>query len=150
MRTFRLYTVNLRQLLSHAISCPTAGGRTRSQRRASLRRRGPGVVEHVTKYVADEEDRPLPSGLSDSEMAAALSAELNRPGNSNDLDLPSDVNIEEAKMLEAAMLGVPYEGRLPSTEGRGGGPPPSAEAVERKQLRDEIDAAYEESLRLDR
>ena len=34
-------------------------------------------------------------------------------GSGDDVQLPSDVNVEEAKMLEAAMLGIPYEGRIP-------------------------------------
>ena len=63
---------------------------------------------------------------------------------------------EEARMLEAAMLGIPYEGPLPGAGGSLGvsgvglGPAPSAEVAEARAVRNETDWAYEESLRADR
>lgn len=71
------------------------------------------------------------------------------------LDLPEGINLEEARMLEAAMLGIPYQGRIPDFSAA---PPPAAAAAaalspgtrERRNLQAEQDAAYEESLALDR
>ena len=63
---------------------------------------------------------------------------------------------EEARMLEAAMLGIPYEGPLPGAggglgvSGVGLGTAPSAEVAEARAVRNETDWAYEESLRADR
>ena len=56
-------------------------------------------------------------------------------------------------MLEAAMLGIPYEGRMPAPFDRGahggwGAPaaPPAPEVVAQRALREEQDAAYQASL----
>ena len=77
-------------------------------------------------------------------------------------DLPEGITAaerEEARMLEAAMLGVPYEGPVPDGPGGGlgvagfginTGVPASAEVQEARLIRSDTDWAYEESLRLDR
>ena len=78
-----------------------------------------------------------------------------------DEELPEGVTAaerEEARMLEAAMLGVPYEGPVPDGASAGGlgvsgfgvGAAPSAEVAEARMIRSDTDWAYEESLRLDR
>lgn len=78
-----------------------------------------------------------------------------------DEELPEGVTAaerEEARMLEAAMLGVPYEGPVPDAGGGGGlgvsgyglGAAPSAEVAEARLIRSDTDWAYEESLRQDR
>lgn len=59
------------------------------------------------------------------------------------VQLPDDVNLEEARMLEAAMLGRPYQGRIPDFANQ---PPPRAlspGAASRQMLRQEQDDAYE-------
>ena len=82
------------------------------------------------------------------------------------VELPDGIDREEARMLEAAMLGIPYEppagagggaagglgvnGVGIGVGGFGGGVAPSAEATEARLMRNEQDWAYEESLRLDR
>ena len=80
---------------------------------------------------------------------------LNSAGEGEDQDvdqieLPDDVNVEEQRMLMAALTGQAYTGQLPSfdkddqtQEKR------SAGAMEREQLRLEQDAAYYESLAAD-
>ena len=80
-----------------------------------------------------------------------------------DDDLPEGVTraeLEEARMLEAAMLGVPYEGHVPDGSGLGvsgfgigaenGAPPPSAAVQEARIIRGDTDWAYQESLRMDK
>ncbi len=75
------------------------------------------------------------------------------------LDLPDGINVEEARMLEAAMLGVPYSGRMPDfareaaeREARevAGLAAVDPNVAEQRLLVSEQDAAYEESLALDR
>ena len=83
------------------------------------------------------------------------------------VELPDGIDREEARMLEAAMLGIPYEppeGRVVGgsagagglgvngvgINGFNGGVAASAEATEARMMRDEQDWAYEESLRMDR
>ena len=64
-----------------------------------------------------------------------------------------DVNIEEQKMLMAALTGQMYDGALPDFSSNSFGKarcPPSPGAFERQRLREEQDAALEESLALDR
>ncbi|GAX75728.1 hypothetical protein CEUSTIGMA_g3171.t1 [Chlamydomonas eustigma] len=71
-------------------------------------------------------------------------------------DLPEGIDAreaEEARMLEAALLGVPYEGRMPDYSARG--PTQSARPVdtamrEQRSLRWEQDQAYEDSLAADK
>jgi hypothetical protein len=67
------------------------------------------------------------------------------------LDLPEGINLEEARMLEAAMLGVPYAGRIPDfSAGAAAASPLSPGTLEQHAIRREQDQAYEESLALDR
>lgn len=61
-------------------------------------------------------------------------------------DLLSRADREEAAMLEAVMLGVPYRGDV----GRRPDIPPSPSTIHRQSLRNEQDEAYEASLALDR
>lgn len=50
-------------------------------------------------------------------------------------------------MLEAAMLGIPYEGRMPHmNEPWQPSAPPAPEVVAQRQLREEQDVAYQASL----
>ena len=69
------------------------------------------------------------------------------------MHLPVDIDVEEARMLEAAMLGIPYEGEIPPHR-RPLGSVSSASidpaAVEQRLLRQEQDDAYEQSLQADR
>eukprot|EP00879_Flechtneria_rotunda_P011830 GHRR01012357.1.p1 GENE.GHRR01012357.1~~GHRR01012357.1.p1 ORF type:complete len:434 (+),score=172.34 GHRR01012357.1:113-1303(+) len=72
-----------------------------------------------------------------------------------DIELPEGINLEEARMLEAAMLGIPYEGSIPDfrrdeVATATAAAPLSPETMEQRSLRAEQDAAYEESLALDR
>lgn len=70
-------------------------------------------------------------------------------GDSPSAELPTDVDREEAAMLEAAMLGIPYQGNYANRAYRTAAPPsPTSHA--RRSLRNEQDAAYEESLAMDR
>lgn len=67
------------------------------------------------------------------------------------LDLPEGINLEEARMLEAAMLGIPYEGRIPDfSAAPAAATPLSPGTLEQHAIRREQDQAYEESLALDR
>jgi hypothetical protein len=51
------------------------------------------------------------------------------------------------RMLEAAMLGIPYEGRMPHmNEPWQPSAPPAPEVVAQRQLREEQDVAYQASL----
>lgn len=95
---------------------------------------------------AGEEEGPLGAEAGRGPPAAAAAAALEEP-----LDLPEGINIEEARMLEAAMLGVPYAGRIPDFAAGGGAPAPlSPTTLEQHAIRREQDQAYEESLALDR
>lgn len=60
--------------------------------------------------------------------------------------LPDGINVEEAKMLEAAFLGIPYEGPVQHSNPQ----PVSPTSIALQNLRQEQDEAYEESLRADR
>ncbi|KAK9842580.1 hypothetical protein WJX81_007176 [Elliptochloris bilobata] len=69
----------------------------------------------------------------------------------DDVDMPADINLEEARMLEAAMLGVPYEGRMPDYGAPAAPPAPVApDVAAHRDLRREQDDAYQASLRADR
>ncbi|KAK9817835.1 hypothetical protein WJX72_002895 [[Myrmecia] bisecta] len=80
-------------------------------------------------------------------------------GGDEDLQLPDGINVEEARMLEAAMLGIPYAGRMPdfSPAGQAAAAQAAAEANESlspsvhagRRIREEQDAAYYQSLRAD-
>lgn len=95
--------------------------------------------------------------LAQQRAAERAAAAFGAPPGTSLEELPDGVDLEEAAMLEAAMLGVPYTGRLPAFGRAGpstgtslGGAPPSPGAMEQRSLRAEQDAAYEESLALDR
>lgn len=69
------------------------------------------------------------------------------------IQLPADIDFEEARMLEAAMLGIPYDGEIaPHRRPLGSVPsiPPDPAAIEQRLLRQEQDDAYEQSLQADR
>lgn len=77
--------------------------------------------------------------------------------------MPEGVDVEEARMLEAAMLGIPYTGRMPDfvngggfggggfgggVGGGGGGEPVSPGVQAHRAIREEQDWAYQESLQV--
>lgn len=83
--------------------------------------------------------------------SAAGPAAVNGAAPDVPLDLPDGINLEEARMLEAAMWGVPYQGRMPDFNATAAAAEQlSPGVVERRSLQAEQDAAYEESLALDR
>ena len=49
-------------------------------------------------------------------------------------------------MLEAAMLGIPYEGRMPEFGNQEPAEPVSPSVLRQRELREEQDQAYQESL----
>lgn len=74
-------------------------------------------------------------------------------------DMPAGVDLEEARMLEAAMLGIPYAGRLPDFGVNGAAPPdgggfggaaqPLSPGVRHtRALREEQDWAFQASLQV--
>lgn len=76
-------------------------------------------------------------------------------------DMPAGVDVEEARMLEAAMLGIPYTGRMPDFGADGAADPggafggggaaaqPTSPGVHRtRALREEQDWAYQASLQV--
>lgn len=75
-------------------------------------------------------------------------------------DMPAGVDLEEARMLEAAMLGIPYAGRLPDFGVNGAAPPggggfggaaaqPLSPGVHHtRALREEQDWAFQASLQV--
>lgn len=70
----------------------------------------------------------------------------------NDIKLPKDVDLEEQKMLLAALTGETYEGPLPLFSGLHGDHSSrmlSPGAIERAELREQQDADYHESLLAD-
>lgn len=79
--------------------------------------------------------------------------QLNLNENVEHIDLPDDVDLEEQRMLLAAMTGEEYHGRVPAEfthDARYIQRVLSPGAVARQQLRQEQDAAYNESLLLDK
>jgi len=94
-------------------------------------------------------------GLWGSGSGAAAAAALPIPegddegGGFGDIDLPEGINVEEARMLEAAMLGIPYTGRMPQF-GAASAVPVDPSVLGQRNLRREQDAAFEESLAADR
>ncbi len=98
--------------------------------------------QHYEDYEEDEED--FEGGGGGGGPSAGVT------------DLPMGVDaheLEEARMLEAALLGVPYQGRIPDFSNR---PARAASSVqvpglsETRDLRWEQDRDYEESLAADR
>eukprot|EP00890_Picochlorum_soloecismus_P006740 jgi/Picsp_1/891/NSC_04378-R1_regulator of the ubiquitin pathway (contains uas and ubx domains) len=107
--------------------------RRRRESRRNLRRSGRNNLRE-TSYNED--------GVSEDDVEAM----------SEGVPLP-DVNIEEQKMLMAALTGQIYEGALPDFTSNSFGKyrcPSSPGAIERQKLREEQDAALQESLALDR
>jgi hypothetical protein len=104
-----------------------------------------------------DDEAAAAEAAADAADAAAAAAAVTGVAVDHDevpLDLPEGINLEEARMLEAAMLGIPYQGRMPdfsnAAAAAAAGPPLSPGAFEQRSLRAEQDAAYEESLALDR
>jgi hypothetical protein len=99
-----------------------------------------GVAHGGDGGLGDDDD---PVVVSDSESPVHRA-----PPRHEDPFLPDGINIEEARMLEAAMLGTAYEGRMPDFAN----PMPPSDAptdpaiVEERFLREEQDAAYQASL----
>lgn len=96
----------------------------------------------------------------EAQLSVAHSNAASSSGRNVDLpDLPAGIDLEEARMVESAMLGVPYTGRLPDfTNGAMGGgqsnaasahAPVSPAVQEQRSLREEQDWAYKESLQAD-
>jgi hypothetical protein len=103
----------------------------------------------------DDDEAAAAEAAADAADAAAAAAAVTGVADDVPLDLPEGINLEEARMLEAAMLGIPYQGRMPdfsnaAAAAAAAGPPLSPGAMEQRSLRAEQDAAYEESLALDR
>eukprot|EP00775_Hariotina_reticulata_P006310 gene6310-6545_t len=75
-------------------------------------------------------------------LPAAMTAQ-DEPG----LHISGGINLEEARMLEAAMLGIPYEGRLPDFSGAqaaaAAAAPLSPGTIEQRTLQQEEEAAAE-------
>jgi hypothetical protein len=134
------------------------------QREAAAFAAPPQPVRRAAAAVAGEDS---PEGIDDEAAAAEAAADAVDAaaaaaavtgvgvGGDEPLDLPEGINLEEARMLEAAMLGIPYQGRMPdfsnaAAAAAAAGPPLSPGAMEQRSLRAEQDAAYEESLALDR
>lgn len=75
------------------------------------------------------------------------------PQHHSGMHLPADIDVEEARMLEAAILGIPYEGEIPPHRLPLGTVPSASldpAAIEQRLLRQEQDDAYEQSLQADR
>lgn len=124
-----------------------AGPRNRGRARASAR----VVIEDD-----DDEEDDVPMGIA--QRARQPTGGNARPGmHFTDHEIPEGMDareVEEARMLEAALLGVPYEGRMPDFErerersmNRG---PVDPVVMETRNMRWEQDQAYEESLAADR
>lgn len=85
-------------------------------------RRGSDDADAVDTLVDEFAGNDIRTAMDELDMATALAGQSipstgdNHHSLSHGIDLPSDVNIEEAKMLEAALLGVPYEGRIPGRD----------------------------------
>lgn len=91
------------------------------------------------------------SDLPTTSMLAPLRPASQPVQGADEPALPDDVDMEEQKMLMAALTGSEYEGQLPdfSAEARFRPAQLSPGAQERQQLRAEQDAAYYESLQAD-
>jgi hypothetical protein len=121
-----------------------------------LARRAAAAVAGEDGVEAIDDEAAAAEAAADAADAAAAAAAVTgvAVGGDEPLDLPEGINLEEARMLEAAMLGIPYQGRMPDFSAEAAaaaaGPPLSPGAMEQRSLRAEQDAAYEESLALDR
>lgn len=83
-------------------------------------------------------------------IAADVLPHVNNP--EEDMQLPDDVDVEEQRMLMAALTGDAYEGRIPdfNSDPRYRSRDLSPGALSREQLRREQDFAYEQSLVADK
>lgn len=61
---------------------------------------------------------------------------------------PPGIIIAPCRMLEAAFLGVPYEGRIPDFSQAEAAEPMSPSVMAGRQLRQEQDQAYQDSLQV--
>lgn len=121
-----------------------------------IRQRAAAAAAGDAAAGVDDDEAAAAEAAADAADAAAAAAAVTGVAVEDDeapLDLPEGINLEEARMLEAAMLGIPYQGRMPdfsNAAAAAAGPPLSPGAMEQRSLRAEQDAAYEESLALDR
>lgn len=121
-----------------------------------IRQRAAAAAAGDAAAGVDDDEAAAAEAAADAADAAAAAAAVTGVAVGDDeapLDLPEGINLEEARMLEAAMLGIPYQGRMPdfsNAAAAAAGPPLSPGAMEQRSLRAEQDAAYEESLALDR
>ncbi|CAD7699793.1 unnamed protein product [Ostreobium quekettii] len=119
-------------------------------------------VHHVSSSPNSEDDpsyrpadelMPEEHGYADlSDRGSPPSPPARQPQDDEPI-LPDDINAEEARMLEAVMIGADFKGHIPDfSELRVARPPPVVSAATRanRTLRAEQDREYEESLRADR
>lgn len=113
------------------------GRRTRRGHRRSMRQMSKQPMEHQLSREDEDEDE------DEKDAAQHIPAAV--------LSLP-DVNLEEQKMLMAAMTGQAYTGKIPdfSIHQSYVSKPLSPGAIERQILREEQDLAFQESLAKDR
>ncbi|GIL59381.1 hypothetical protein Vafri_14249 [Volvox africanus] len=97
------------------------------------------------------------SGGAGPAGVTTVSGRGNTAWDDDELELPEGMSrheLEEARMMEAALLGVPYEGRglrdFSSGRAAGGSEEMAPELREHRELRWDQDRAYEESLAADR
>jgi len=131
--------------------------RTATNRRNRIRRNRPRGA------ALDDPDLRQINRMLRGAVAAGIRGDVNgNDNNDNDAQileedellpsLPDDINLEEQKMLLAAMTGEVYRGRIPNfaTDPRYRAVQLSPGAQARQTLRQEQDAAYHESLELDK
>lgn len=95
-----------------------------------------------------EGEVPAPSVIDlDSDGSEGPAGPAPMDTGADDIQLPDGINEEEARMLEAAMFGVPYAGKIPDFSNVA---PVSGEVMEQRRINSNIDDAYAESLRADR
>ena len=95
-----------------------------------------------------EGEVPAPSVIDlDSDGSEGPAGPAPMDTGADDIQLPDGINEEEARMLEAAMFGVPYAGKIPEFSNVA---PVSGEVMEQRHINRDIDDAYAESLRADR
>lgn len=107
---------------------------------------GPGAAEAGPSNRDAGHYHAAPEGLRDDDVIETIGDDV------DDVPLPDDVDLEEQRMLLAAMTGEVYRGRIPdfATDPRYRRVQLSPGARAREQLRKEQDAAYHESLALDK
>jgi len=125
-----------------------------------------GDAAAAAKSPHQMDHRPPPLAFGGRGIGIGIDGMGGAGGAGGDFELPDGIDREEARMIEAAMLGVPYEPpahRLGVSGGGGGGGgggdrgllnaggvPAPAEVMEARLIQNETDYAYEESLRMDR